>query len=89
MALSALKASESSIYKLIRHDLSNISGHTSGCVEASPPSRSAFCWERRGIEGRGMLDEKVRELQCTWNAPDLAWGNPNMFDRVPLRNLSA
>ena len=36
-----------------------------------------------------MLDEKVRELQRTWNALDLAWGNPDMFHRVPSRNLSA
>ena len=36
-----------------------------------------------------MLDEKVRGLQRTWTALDLAWGNPNTFNRVPLRNFSA
>ena len=36
-----------------------------------------------------MLDEKVRELQRTWTALDLAWSTPDMFHRVPLRNLSA
>ena len=34
-----------------------------------------------------MIDEKVRDLQRTWNALDLAWGNPDILYRGPSMSL--
>lgn len=41
------------------------------------------------MKGRAMIDEKVRDLQRTWNALDLAWDNPDIIHRGPSWSLSA